>query len=197
MTNIQLSSRSNEWYTPSYLVEMARDVLGTIDLDPTSSLIANETVKATKILTKEDNALVCEWSHFPVSIYLNSPGGKLNNKSLTALFWQKLMDFREVTALFWQKLMDFREEGLLEHAIFMGFSLEHIAVTQSCSYSLGNFPLCVPRRRIKFISPEGNYNSPTHSNVIVYVPGIVNETRKFKNVFSDLGVLLNPDTPAN
>lgn len=38
----------DEWYTPPSILTAARDVLGTIDLDPASSEIANLTVQATR-----------------------------------------------------------------------------------------------------------------------------------------------------
>ena len=183
MTNIQLSSRSDEWYTPSYILDMVHETIGSIDLDPASSEQANLVVKAAKYFTREDNALSIEkWTKVPATVFLNPPGGKLGNKSLTALFWQRLVDLRTA--------------GLLSEAIFMGFSLEHMAVTQSCSLSICNFPVVIPRKRIRFVSPEGTFNSPTHSNVIVYIPGIENNTSRFKEVFGQLGAILHPDTPA-
>ncbi|MGL5074483.1 MAG: DNA N-6-adenine-methyltransferase [Waterburya sp.] len=184
MTNIQLSSRSDEWYTPSYIIDRVHQVIGLPDLDPASSKTANQTIKAKKYFTREDNALLkTHWADRPVSVFLNPPGGKLGNKSLTAMFWQKLMDLRA--------------EGLLSEAIFMGFSLEHLAVTQSCTYSVGHFPIVIPAKRIRFVSPQGTFNSPTHSNVIAYIPGIENNTQAFKNVFGDLGIIMHPDQPAN
>lgn len=183
MSNIQLSSRSAEWYTPSYIIDRVHRVIGLPDLDPASSAAANQVVKAKKYFTKEDNSLEQPWANQPVSVFLNPPGGKLGNKSLTALFWQKLMDLRA--------------EGLLSEAIFMGFSLEHLAVTQSCTYSVGNFPIVIPAKRIRFVSPQGTSNSPTHSNVLAYIPGIENNTQAFKAAFGDLGIIMHPDQPAN
>ena len=59
-----------EWFTPKIYVDAARNVLGRIDLDPASCLIANETIKAEKFFTAEDNGLTQEWHG---KIFLNPP----------------------------------------------------------------------------------------------------------------------------
>jgi len=179
MTNVQLSSRSDEWYTPPYIIDLVHQVIGKPDLDPASSVQANETIKAGRILTKVDDALSCDWTNIPITVYLNPPGGKINNRSSVALFWQKLMGLRT--------------DGLLLEAIFMGFSLENLQVTQNLDcLAIADFPIVIPSKRIKFVSPDGDYNAPTHSNVIAYIPGITNNTSKFTQVFSTLGKLMHP-----
>jgi hypothetical protein len=179
MPNIQHSSLTANWFTPFYLVKKVHQVIGIPDLDPASCEKANQAIKAKRIFTKKDNALNQNWQQStPISIYLNPPGGKQSNKSLASLFWQKLVNLRDAQ--------------MLEEAIFLGFSIEHLAVTQSCSMSICDFPICIPKKRIKFVSPEGNFSSPTHSNVIAYVPGILDNTSTFKQVFSDLGKVLQP-----
>lgn len=40
------SSQSNEWFTPARYVEAAREVLGSIDLDPASCEAGNRIVQA-------------------------------------------------------------------------------------------------------------------------------------------------------
>ena len=54
----------DNYYTPSKFIESARRVMGSIELDPTSCDLANETVKATRILTIENsmfrNSIACE-----------------------------------------------------------------------------------------------------------------------------------------
>jgi phage N-6-adenine-methyltransferase len=86
--------KSNEWYTPSYVIEAAREVLGSIDLDPASCALANETVKATRYFTKDDDGLSKAWGSIeqPLHVWCNPPYGKINNKSLIALWVDKLIN---------------------------------------------------------------------------------------------------------
>lgn len=43
------------WYTPQFIIDAAREVLGTIDLDPASDSEANKTVKAIKFYSVVDS----------------------------------------------------------------------------------------------------------------------------------------------
>ena len=63
-------SKTNEWYTPSNIIELAREVMGEIDLDPASCDEANLTVKATRYHTSQDNGLRHPWKG---RIWLNAP----------------------------------------------------------------------------------------------------------------------------
>jgi hypothetical protein len=60
----------NEWYTPKDLIRRGRVVMGAIDLDPASSVEANEVVMATKIFTEGDNALEQPWHG---CVWMNPP----------------------------------------------------------------------------------------------------------------------------
>ena len=64
------SSNSDEHSTPAYLIEAARKVLDSIDLDPMSNKLANKTVNATTFYTKEDDGLTKDWYG---KIWLNPP----------------------------------------------------------------------------------------------------------------------------
>ena len=46
MAHVEHNSGNNEWYTPSYIVEAARRVLGAFDCDPASSDFANTLIGA-------------------------------------------------------------------------------------------------------------------------------------------------------
>ena len=65
-------NNTEEWYTPTDVIEKVRAVLGEIDLDPASNPVANEVVKARQIYTKDDDGLVQDWHG---KVFLNPPFG--------------------------------------------------------------------------------------------------------------------------
>jgi hypothetical protein len=181
VSNIQHSSCTDQWFTPKWLIDKVRQVIPQIDLDPASCDLANQIVKATKYLTETDDALqLPNWSNVPVSVFCNSPTGKyIGNISKSKLFWEKLLQHKH--------------RNLLKEAIFLGFSLEQLQTTQNCvNGAIGDYPICVPSKRVKFVSPKGVFNSPTHSNVIVYIPGVEDNTELFYQIFKNVGSLLQP-----
>ncbi len=170
MSNVKHSSDTNEWYTPAYIIEMVREVMGSIDLDPASCPLAQETVKAKEAIYED--SLNKTW--VGSNVYLNPPGGKIGNKSQAVAFWEKLIRSR------------------FDQAIFMGFSLEILATSQQSGVQpAGEFMLCVPSKRIKFISPTGEKSAPSHANVIIYIPRNRDESLRFINVFEKIGTILN------
>lgn len=171
--NAKHSSESALWYTPSDIIEAARTVLGSIDFDPASDSKANETVMATRFLTANGD----RWGTWPVDqcIWINPPGGKCSFG-------------RSNQKTFWYSLMAYKESLRLRHAIFLAFSIESLQSTQTCEWPMMSFPLCIPRRRIRFVSPTGVKNSPTHANAIIYVPGTKDATQLFMNTFSQFGM---------
>lgn len=178
MSNIQLSSRTDQWGTPEGIITRVNCTFESeIDLDPASSLEANTTVKALRFFTEEQDGLVRDWTENgkQISVFLNPPSGKIGGEGKTKLFWERLVEYYEL--------------GLLKQAIFLGFSVEQLAILQDCRYDPLDFSICIPRKRISFINLEdaAQLSRPTHSNFICYIPGSVDNRHKFQECFSDLG----------
>lgn len=79
------NSGDQEWYTPADIIERARRLMGGIDLDPASSAVANDTVKAEMYFTAADDGLTQDWHG---RVWLNPP----YDKPLVAKFVERFLD---------------------------------------------------------------------------------------------------------
>lgn len=173
---------SPDWYTPAPIVEAARDVMGTIDLDPASDAIANEVVRATRYFTEDDRSLKQSWIG---NVFLNPPGG------LVRPFWRHLMaevEIKNVTQVIW-----------------IGYSLEQLQTLQDKDELDAPtpllFPMCVPSRRIAFVENDAKRaarierlqtlgkkanlkSTPSHANYITYLGPY---TARFARIFGAFG----------
>lgn len=195
MGNIQLSSESNEHYTPAEIVEAARQALGGIDLDPASCEFANKTVRASRFYSIRSgvSGINAPWTG---KVFLNPPGGSLRvarddnaevAKVKTAIGHR--WGTKSMAVAWWRKLCEEYMAGNVQAAVFVGFTLEILCTSQGSSKwpSCGHMPLCLVENRIKFTKPDGSSGDrPTHSNVIVYI-GLDQEA--FANAFSKFGVV--------
>lgn len=158
------SSASMEHYTPIEINEAARRLMGAIDLDPASCARANKYVRATKIYTKRDDGLKRPWSG---RLFINPPGGVVDPVTKARLA-------PSLVRPFWERLASEYLSGRVEQAIWIGFSLEQLQSLQlSAEGGLSplDVPICFPRRRIRFLLPNGQPNPrPTHANYIAFLP---------------------------
>lgn len=195
---------SPEWYTPSPIVEAAREVMGEIELDPASHEEANRTVKAHRFFTAQDDGL--KWSWLAKTVFLNPPGGKdAGGKPLVPQFWRHLIN---------QWL-----QNHFQSAIWIGYSLEQLQTLQRVgSMNPMQFPICITSTRIAFVENEAKKiahrakvlaegeapgatlakrlkakmvradqelpDSPSHSNYITYLG---QDPKRFEAVFKQLG----------
>ena len=68
--HVSHNSGETEWYTSSEIIELARSVLGQIDLDPASHPDAQKVIQAKLYFTAKENGLELEWFG---RVWLNPP----------------------------------------------------------------------------------------------------------------------------
>lgn len=59
--DLDASDESDGWYTPSWLIDRARQMLGAIDLDPATCEAAQSVVQAARYYTATENGLIQPW----------------------------------------------------------------------------------------------------------------------------------------
>lgn len=156
----------NEWYTPDEHLELVRQVLGTIELDPASSENANRIVKAQHYFDQEDDALTRDWHG---KVWLNPPYAQ----PLIQQFVEKLV--AEYTG------NRVTEAILLTHN-YTDTNWFHTAASAAAA-------TCFTRGRIKFYQPDGTIAAPTQGQAFSYFGENVN---KFAEVFEPIGFVVTP-----
>jgi hypothetical protein len=154
-----------EWYTPVEYIDLAREVLGYIDLDPASCEIAQRTVKARHFHTKDDDGLKQKWHG---RVWLNPPYAN----PLMGLFIDKLLEERNAKRV--------KAAIVLTHNFTDTFWFQKLAM-------LGQ-AVCFCRGRIRFLDDDGNeYESPGNGQAFTYFGS---DTGRFFDVFSRVGAVL-------
>jgi phage N-6-adenine-methyltransferase len=153
----------NEWYTPAQYVEAARACLGSIDLDPASSAVAQQTVRAGRFFSRDDDGLRHEWRG---RIWLNPPYSQPD----IARFIDKLL--MEVNA-------GRATEAILLTHNYTDTGWFHAAAGQ-CAV------LCFTRGRIRFVGASGEIAAPTQGQAFFYFgPGL----DRFRASFASFGFI--------
>ena len=148
----------NRWYTPTEAVDAARQVLGTIDLDPASDAAANEHVGAEKIFTVEDNGLEQDWHG---NVWLNPP-----------------YSYPHVEQ-FCDKATKEYQEGRIEQCIVL---VNNCTDAKWFMRLAENFPMAFSKGRFKFWNP-GHDCQARQGQALFYMGP---DKNKFFNAFADL-----------
>ena len=162
--HVSNNSGNNEWYTPAYIIEAAREVLGQIELDPATSDIANITVRASEFYTEADDALSLDWP--PSKIWMNPPYAR----GMVEAFAAKLVDAVNGGAEAIALVNNASETGWFQ------------SLAERCS------SVCFHRGRVRYSTPDGDSSgTPLQGQAIFYFGP---ETRKFVEQFKQYGVVL-------
>ena len=164
-TLINQDSGNFEYYTPSFIVEAARIVLGTIDLDPASSRQANRSVQARRFFTVIDDGLAQPWHG---TVWMNHPFG------------------RERNPVWINKLCSEYESGNVSAACCITFA----ATSERWFQPLFDYPLCFLHPRTNYLLPDGSpKGGVTKRSVVAYLGGNISG---FIREFKQLGRVMLP-----
>lgn len=154
----------NEWYTPSKYIDLARAVLGEIDLDPASSDKAQETVRAARHFTVADNGLRHEWNG---RVWLNPPYAQ-------PLIYQ-----------FVEKMVEERSAG----RVTAGVMLTHNYTDTAWFHKGAEIAdaICFTRGRIAFLDSDGGTCAPTQGQTFFYFG---DDIPKFAATFLEVGFIV-------
>lgn len=153
-----------EWYTPQKYIDMAREVMGGIDLDPATSKYAQKIVRAKVYFTADDNGLTREWLG---RVFLNPPFKQPLGKQFTA------------------KLCAEVEAGNVKQAVL----LTNDQTDTDWWHQVAGIAaaVCFLNGRIGFYNQAGDTSSPTNGQTFCYFG---NRIATFAATFGKVGLCM-------
>ena len=154
-----------DYITPAFIIEAARRTMGSIDLDPASNHIANETVKAKTYYS--DFALTSVWYG---NVWMNHPFDRHQN------------------AWWIDKLVSSYTHGDVSQACCITFA----STSERWFQPLLRFPQCYLSPRTNYIRLDGTpVKGVTKGSVVTYLG---NRFHSFAKEFDSLGNVVLPYT---
>jgi len=159
-----------EWYTPPWIVELARNTMGGIDLDPASNTLAQSWVKAGQYITINDpwSGLAIPWAG---RVWLNPPFDDMTN-------WTR-------------KFADEYHHGDVTQAMAIVNSAQGYDWYESL---LDLFYACQLRKRVHFITEQGTPADGPHrkGQTIIYAG---DNPERFIALWDQHGRIIPPTKP--
>lgn len=159
--HVSKNAGQSEWYTPKEMIDSARKVMGSIDVDPATTEDVNEKiVKSKTFFTAETNGLNKKW---PGNVWMNPPYSQPAVSQFCNTFAQKYKD-EEV------------KQGcvLINNVTETSFAQELLKL---CS------AVCFPVGRVKFLDINGDPGAPLQGQMVIYfgqnIESFINEFSKF------------------
>ena len=161
---INQDSGNVEYYTPANIIEAARRTMGWIDLDPFSCAVANQTIRASSIYTKDDgeSTFELEWHG---NIWMNHPFSRAMNKRCV------------------DKLIAEYVAGRVKQACCITFA----STSEAWFRPLMDYPQCFLSPRTNYLNAEGKkVQGVTKGSVATFI-GPDNLLPAFREQFARLG----------
>ena len=160
---------SDDWHTPAVFTDDARAVMGSIDLDPFTSVQANASVRATYIFTEADDSLNREWASPKVqTVWMNPPYSR--GTSVQAV----------------EKFLEEYDYGSFNQAVvLMNASTDTFWFHQMVGICSA---FCLTKGRISFEDAGGKKSSGNTRGQVFFYFG--RKAKTFKNVFSNHGYVV-------
>ena len=171
----ELSCSSSSWYSPEYIVEPGRKVLGEIDLDPATSDRANQTIRAHEWFTEAHDGLALPWAG---RVWLNPPSPP---------------------GPWWERLVEEHLAGRVTSAIFIVYAIGTLQNMQGQTPGapFNKWPICIPKKRIAYgkatdqLGLDGHpvvepMKAPTHASAII---GLGVDVDLFREAYSHVGMV--------
>ena len=157
---VNLFTGNNEWYTPPHFIDSARNVMGSINLDPASNSHAQETVKADTFYTIDNCGLKNDWRG---NIWMNPPYSAKEIK----IFIDKLLssNFDQAIVL---------TNNSADTSWFVNLA-------SACDF------MCFTSGRIKFYNKDGESSAPTNGQTFFYFG---ENTKLFADEFKQYGLIM-------
>lgn len=155
------NSGCNEWYTPGEYIDLAREVLGEIDVDPASCEFANETVKARLFYSEDNDGLSKSWYG---RVWMNPP----YSSDLVSRFADKFVK-------------EYGDGNVTEGIVLVNNATETAWFTELASVATA---VCFPRGRIRYQSQTRESLAPLQGQAFLYFG---ENGDRFLQVFSEIG----------
>jgi ParB family chromosome partitioning protein len=157
---IHLGGKEVEWFTPKFIIEYSRTVMGSIDTDPASCHDAQNYIKAKQFYTKETNGLIHNWYG---TVFLNPPF------TMNKQFIEKLI--KEIN------------QNRVEQAILLTHNCTEVKWWHNALNNASS--LCILNKRLAFIcGTDMKSKTANRGQTIMYFGDRI---EKFYEIFSNIG----------
>ena len=187
-----------ERYTCPLIMARVQEFLGQIELDPASCKLANQTVKASRIITKKGNGLIKPWK--AKNVWLNHPFQKgelackprckkktCNDPSYSKYRGHCITEDIPSNLQWIEKLVSEFKKGNFEESLNITF------VNSSetwCQLLLKEGIQCFVAKRVEYSSPTGKKSGGvTKGSMITLLSNSSLRKEQFKTLFSEIGVV--------